>query len=151
MWSRLLLWWKRYWLRVKLEREYRRDAEAVAEARAKGATPSAVYDLQQQQHFENLILEDELDQLDTRIICKAASRFRVPIPNHSDKELWEESSVIGGWQLTTKGFAQLRSELRKEKNERWQYVELRTKVIIGTAVALTGLIGALIGLKAIWK
>jgi hypothetical protein len=57
-----------------------------------------------------------------------------------------------------KGFAFLRSEIRKEKsdrlkekNERWQYWELRTKVVVALATALTGLVGALIGWAAIWK
>jgi hypothetical protein len=65
--------------------------------------------------------------------------------------MWEQSTNIGGWQLTTKGFATLKADIRKEKNERWQYWELRTKVLVTLATAMTGLVGALIGWAAFWK
>jgi hypothetical protein len=65
--------------------------------------------------------------------------------------MWEQSSVIGGWALTPKGFDKLRADIRKEKNERWQYFELRIKVLIPLVTALTGLVGAMIGWAALWK
>ncbi|MBI5263851.1 MAG: hypothetical protein HY852_18740 [Bradyrhizobium sp.] len=73
------------------------------------------------------------------------------MPPHSDEEAWEKSTNIGGYQLTQKGYAALRAELRKEKNERWQWWELRSKVLIAVATSLTGLFGALIGWLALFK
>ena len=134
-----------------MENEFKRDEATVAKARAEGANLTAIQDLKQEQFFENCILEDEILQLESRQLCKEAYRYRVPIPNHSDSELWKESNSIGGRQLTTKGFALLISDLRKEKNDRWQYWEARTKVIIPLASALTGLFGVLIGWAAFWK
>jgi hypothetical protein len=142
---------KRRWLKARQNREFRRDNAAVAKARAEGASVSAIRDLQRSQWEENRILDDEITQLESRYICKEAYRLRVPVPERSDGELWEESFVIGGWQLTDKGFSVLRSDIRKEKNERWQYWELRTKIVVAAATALTGLVGALIGWAAIWK
>ena len=142
-------WWRLHRLRSKLEREYRRDAVAVAELRAEGASSSKIYELQERQHFENRIMEDEISQIESRNLCTEANRFRVPIPH--DEDMWEESSVIGGRSLTSQGFALLRSEIRKERDYRWQYWETRTKVIVTIATALTGLFGALIGWTAFWK
>ena len=143
--------WKLCLLKAQLNKEFRRDAAAVAKATASGASLSAVEDLKHQQWEENRILADDISQLESVRICQQARRFRVPTPKYSDDELWERSPVIGGWQLTDRGFAVLRADIRKEKNERWLYWEIRTKVVVAIATALTGLVGALIGWAAFWK
>jgi len=68
-----------------------------------------------------------------------------------DDDAWDVSNVIGGRALTSKGFAELRAAVRKERNERWAYWELRFKVLAAILTATTGAAGALIGLVAIWK
>jgi hypothetical protein len=135
-------------LSAQLRAAYKADDLDVARKKASGATASEIYDLKGQQAQENWIIEDELQQLESRFLCLQAHKYRVPIPPHKEPDLWEESSSIGGWQLTAKGFAMLRADLRKEKNERWQWWELRTKVLVALATALTGLVGALIGWAA---
>jgi hypothetical protein len=50
-----------------------------------------------------------------------------------------------------KEMSELRLVIRKERNERWQFWELRLRVLIAFAGALTGAIGAAIGLIAILR
>lgn len=135
----------------KLRKAYRTDNKIIATAKKEGTKQDQLYDLEQSLNFQNRPTEHERDQIRTRYICLKARRLGVPLPDHSDESLWEESNVIGGWQLTDKGFDQLRAAIRKEKNERWHYFELRTKVIVTLATSLTGLVGALIGWAAFWK
>jgi hypothetical protein len=47
--------------------------------------------------------------------------------------------------------SELRLAIRNERNERWKYWELRLKVITAFVVALTGAIGAAIGLVATFR
>jgi hypothetical protein len=134
----------------QLHRDYKRDEAAIAKARKEGLNSSEISMLEYSQRSENQILEDEIAQLETRILGRKAVHYKIPFPD-SGEEFWEESSVIGGRQLTTKGFAKLRSEIRNEKNERWKYFELRIKVVVALATALTGLFGVLIGWVVLQK
>jgi hypothetical protein len=106
--------------------------------------------LDAQENFERSIYIDEIIQIETRKLCRQAARYGVLV-SWENPDFWESSRVIGGRQLTDKGFYELRSAIRKEKNERWAYWELRLKVLGGFATAITGAAGALIGLFAIWK
>lgn len=65
--------------------------------------------------------------------------------------MWEDVLTLGTRSLTTKGFAHLRSEVRRERNERWQYWELRFKMTTALLTGETGVIGALIGWAAIGR
>lgn len=53
--------------------------------------------------------------------------------------------------LQREPLADLRAAVRKEQNARWQYWEIRMKVVGTLLTAATGAMGALIGLIAIWK
>ena len=81
------------------------------------------------------------------MLCLAAHRLDVGIPLYA--EAWEESNVIGGRALTSEGLNELRSAVRKEKNERWAYWETRMKVIgtlVTNAFALYGFMTAIFAL-----
>lgn len=108
-----------------------------------------LYKIGEDEHNEKRIYVDEIEQIKSRILCAKANRLGVPIP--MDEDSWHESNVIGGRALTTKGFADLRAAVRKERNEKWSFWELRLKVIGAVLTAATGAAGALIGLVAIWK
>ena len=149
-----MLSYPRYWLERRrltgqLRAGYKADDRAVAKAKAGGATSADIHQLSFDAAQESWLIEDQLQQLESRYLCLEAHRYRVPIPSHSDKDLWEESTNIGGWQLTAKGYAILRADIRKEKNELWQWWELRIKVIGLLLTGATGAMGALIGLVAI--
>jgi hypothetical protein len=90
------------------------------------------------------LIEDRRKVLLSRRLLREAERFEIPTPQHDDKSAWEESPSFAERFLNTETAAKLRAALRKEKNERW---ELSLKVV----GALTGIVGALIGLVAMLK
>ena len=100
---------------------------------------------------ERSIDQDQISKIQTRRLCSIANRIGVPIPTEEDR--WHESQALGGRFLSAKGFGELRGAIRKEKNDRWAYWELRIKVFVGMATAITGVAGALIGLASVlgWK
>lgn len=149
--SELFEYWIPRWKLIRaLSKAYKADAAILAKARKEGNSSTALADLSHELDMENWIEEDELSQIESRRLCRTAHRYKVPIPSHQDDTLWEKSTVIGGYQLTTEGFSKLRTDIRKEKNERWQYWELRFKLVVGVATAVTGALGAAIGLLATW-
>jgi hypothetical protein len=75
----------------------------------------------------------------------------VPTPNYAELEPWQTSPYTGRRQLTEKSLAQFRTAIRNEQKERWQFWELRAKIVTALVTGLTGVIGALIGLIAILK
>lgn len=104
----LKYWMQRHRLMKQLKSAYRADDKAVAKAKAADLHSQQIYNLKYEQAQENWLLEDELQQLETRYLCVQAHKHRVPVPPHTDKESWEQSTNIGGYQLTTKGFAAVR-------------------------------------------
>jgi hypothetical protein len=75
----------------------------------------------------------------------------VPTPDHFDDRVWVTSHWTGLRRLSEKSLAEFQSAVRKEQKERLQLWELRAKVVGGALTGLTGVIGALIGLIAIFK
>ena len=68
---------------------------------------------------------------------------------------WDETKLDeltgkeGEWDTAIKKeLSELRLAIRKERNERWQFWELRLKVLAAFATALTGAIGVTVGLIA---
>ena len=116
-------------------------------AKVEGKGGKEFYEIGHDEYSERRIYLDEIDQINSNTLCREANRLGVAIPR--DEEMWEESNVIGGKSLTIKGMSELRTSLRKEKNERWAYWELRFKVV-GVVV---GIVVALIGLTTVlgWK
>jgi len=139
-------------LRIALRKAYRSDWRLIKEAMRKGQNGLALQKLKHQLQFENEIMEDELTQIETRQLCRKAHRYGIVVPyQYSHPELWEESRSIGGWQLNEEGFARLRGDIRRERNDRWQFWELRLRVLTALAAALAGAFGAAIGLIATWR
>jgi hypothetical protein len=145
--EKLRTYWELRKLRVtdsQLAKAYEKDRLA---AKAENKGWEELEKIADQERFERSLYWDQASKIQTRKLCGAAARIGVPIPTAED--CWEESGVLGGRHLSEKGFSELRSSVRKEKNERWAYWELRVKVFIGLATAVTGVAGALIGLAAI--
>jgi len=130
----------------KTENFYR-AARVAAEKNSKGR--SALDRILEEERFERSIVLDQIAQVRTGRLVRTAVSYDIDVPLNGDN--WEESSTIGGRQLTTKGFHELRVAIRKEQNERWTYWELRLKVVAAILTAATGAAGALIGLAAILK
>jgi hypothetical protein len=151
------------WLRYKLElwsivreqrridRLFERNAKEYAEAQKnegyEGKVPKSI----QRLNRDILTLEAKALLAETIYLYSLAHKLRVPTPNDSKPELWTEGLFAGSKRLTDEAFADFRATVRKEQNERWQYWELRLKVLGVVLTGLTGAIGALIGLVATFK
>jgi hypothetical protein len=130
--------------RDRIERVYKAKRAAM---RLRGeAVPSFLPEEWNDQNFVNA----EISKLETGDLLGRAARMKVPIPDSEDDEAWLEA-VGGGYFLSAKAYYDLRAAIRKEQNERWQWLELRSKLIITVATSLTGLVGALIGWAAFLK
>ena len=119
---------------------------AIARKENKGQ--EAIRKIDEDEHFERRMINDQITQIKSQRLYRLAGRYDVPVS--MDKDWWEESSAVGR-MLSPKGFSELRSSIRKEQNERWSYWELRVKLIVVFVTAMTGVIGALIGLATILK
>jgi hypothetical protein len=82
-------------------------------------------------------------------LFEIAYRLRIPTPDYTRNDLWIREGVSS--RLTDAALADFRAAIRKEQTERWQYWELRLKVLGVIFTGLTGVIGALIGLIATFK
>jgi hypothetical protein len=68
-----------------------------------------------------------------------------PIPDYNDEECWKNMCAYRqGRILTTKGVCEIKKAIRAEEKER------REGYIVWIA-ALTGIIGAITGLVAVWR
>lgn len=90
-------------------------------------------------------IDDEIEALESRYLTESAGRLLLPTPEFDPgSSAWVESSVTGRFRLSRAVMMQLRSAIRKERKER------REGVILWIT-ALTGIIGALTGLVAVWS
>jgi CRISPR/Cas system CSM-associated protein Csm4 (group 5 of RAMP superfamily) len=82
-----------------------------------------------------------------------AQRLYLPTPSHDDKQKWDSDHSLYSptRYLTPEAMTELRGAIRKERAEQRVVFEWWLKVLGGAVGILTGLIGALIGLVAIWK
>jgi hypothetical protein len=88
--------------------------------------------------------DTEIDVLTTAHLLEQARRLQVPIPPHDDDEYWADSVYFGGRHLTPAGVTKLRSDVRAERQARWNFYS-------GHITLLIGLLGALIGVISILK
>lgn len=135
------------WRRELLDRAY---AEDIAEAR-RSNDKARVASLEEDRRFELAMYDEEDDAYITQSLVRQAQRLRVPIPHRfnedrSETEYWEEGRYVTRAYLTRKGIAVLREEIRKELKAR---AEARSHWVVWLS-AMTGVIGAVTGLVAVW-
>ena len=134
------------WQRHLTDRAYAKDIAAAWKAKEKDKARS----LQEEHRFEIAMHDEEEDAYFIEKLIRRARKLRVPIPHRynedqSESEFWCEGNNTGSWFLTTRGFAALREEIRKELKARH---ETRSHWVVWLS-ALTGLIGAITGLVAL--
>lgn len=138
-------WWK---LR-KLQRNKRKVLAGFKRDKERAET-----DKKSREEIENIdhlamslsdLLDDDIESLASRYLIQSAQRLLLPIPEFSqDSDAWTRSQHTGRYRLTTSAMATLRSQIRMERKER------RESAMLWIA-ALTGVLGALTGLVAVWK
>lgn len=97
---------------------------------------------------EHLFLEDEIAKLLSWHLIGQANRYLIPTPEFKQEGAWVQSNITGLWHLTPHAMLSLRTEVRQERKERSEYVQKWLTVIATFIAAMTGLVGALIGVLA---
>lgn len=115
----------------------------IRKARTEGKRTDDIESIESQSRVEEQMLDEQISILVTNYLIGQASRRFVPIPPHSEQNMWSQCDVISNrYVLTNDGITRLRSALRseqKERNEMW----------LTMLAALTGIVGALTGLVAV--
>jgi hypothetical protein len=99
---------------------------------------------------ERVPIEEDITGAIVSYLFELAYHYRVPTPDFAELEPWKTSVYTGRRQLTAKALAEFRKTIRDEQKERWQFWELRAKMLTAFVTGFTGAIGTLIGLIAIW-
>lgn len=110
----------------------------------KDARQSKDHDLEQkligERFFERDLVEDEIMKIVSHDLREKAERLMIPIPEfHKNSPDWERSRIDDRYQLSPQALAKLRSEIRREKKERHEYMLMWLAALIGIIGALTGL------------
>lgn len=95
------------------------------------------------------------ENLSTDVLNQARELY-LPTPSLNDNTKWmpEDDFTHTGprwWILTPEAMIELNGAIRREKQARREVVEWWIKVLGGFVAILTGLLGAGIGLVAVWK
>lgn len=89
-----------------------------------------------------------IDRLETKYLKDKARSLGIEFPKQSDREWWEEDQFRGGHCLTEIGKMRLEKFIRQERWDRTKRILEVSAVVI---TALTGLLGALIGVLSLYK
>jgi len=100
-------------------------------------------------------IDAEVRHNDSRDLMDQAESLYLPTPGPNEKDKWipkEDLNSFENWSvLTPEAMTELRSAIRKEQREKRETVESWAKIIGAIITICTGLVGAIIGLVAIWK
>ena len=139
------------WVKKLLDREFKKE---MRELQKKGSR-SEIESKEQDYFFETHLIFADQEALYTERMLRKARRLRVQIPSmpkynsrseYEESEDWEQGPE-GSWNLTVKGIAKVREEIRKE--EKWRR-EGRANWAVWLS-ALGGVIGTVIGLVAVFR
>jgi hypothetical protein len=100
-------------------------------------------------------IDAEIKHNDTQDLLDEAEKLYLPTPDRGDQSKWISKDDLKSFEnfsvLTPDAMSEVRTAIRKERRERREVVESWAKIAGSTITILTGLIGAIIGLVAIWK
>ncbi len=139
----ITLWFKVRKLQKLSDSIYKDFKKAEMKAKEEHENREYIQALIHEYWSENQLYDDEIMDLNTRYLYLKAQNLLLPVPDYNDETIWEVSNITGRRNLTNKGVTELRSSIRKELHER------RVGYLTWLA-ALTGIIGALTGLAAVF-
>lgn len=100
-------------------------------------------------------IDAEIKHNDTRDLLDEAEVLYLPTPERGDHSKWISKDDLNSFEnfsvLTPDAMTEVRSSIRKERRERRETVESWAKIIGAIITILTGLVGAAIGLVAVWR
>ena len=147
--------WKNWRLKVarwKLEKKYNRASD---EAKQKKDL-KVLEEWYSVNGWEFDVIDAEIKENISRDVLDQAERLYLPTPGHNDKDKWIPDDDLGStghhWKvLTPESMTELNGVIRQERRARREVSEWWIKIIGGFVTILTGLVGAGIGLVAVWK
>jgi hypothetical protein len=149
----LLLWLQYHrdlWLIGKERKRIRRRYALIyRKAILDGRASDELFAITAEQFEEMALLGDKQSETVSIYLVQRANAVHIPTPDHFDQCAWEISHRTGMHRLNKDAVAKLASAIRKEKQERLHLWERRARVFASAATALTGFMGALIGVMTL--
>lgn len=135
--------WKYKRERRKLDKEMRRIR---VEARQK--KDEQIYEDWCAEHTWKFDVNDAaINGIKTDSLVKQAEKFYLAVPDKSDENKWTRDAT-DSLVLTPEAMRELGAAIRRARRESFEWW---VKVVGGAIGIVTGLVGALIGLIAVWK
>ena len=117
----------------------------LTSARAAGKSTDDLRALESDAWFEEGMVDEEIAWLITDFLLSKADKHFIATPSRNEEGMWEQCSKISErFVLTKAGISAIRSGIRAERKERSYFV-------FPIIAAVTGLIGAIIGLITVLK
>jgi hypothetical protein len=146
--------WKNRKLRSRRKKLENEGAEAAKEAKRKKE-----HGIAEEWHTINSweldSIDAEIKHNDSRALLDEAENLYLPTPKPNDTDKWvpkEDLYIFENWSvLTPEAMTELRVAIRKERRDRREVLESWAKTIGAIITIITGLVGAVIGLVAVWK
>jgi len=146
--------WLRYrrdlWLIGKQRKRIRhRYARIYRQAVRDKRRSDELFAITDEQFEEMARLDDQRSETESIYLVQRANAVRIRTPDYLDQCAWEISHKTGMHRLNKDAVAGLESAIRKEKQERSIVWERRVKIFASAATAITGFMGALIGVMTL--
>jgi len=122
--------------RAKVKKLYEKDRKKAAKDGKPYAEIESIWSLES---FEVHEIDEEIKVLVTTHL-NTANRLLVPIPDIKNETMWMKLDTDSQMALTPIGISELRSTIRKEKQEKKVNLSFWLTALIGLIGAITGLI-----------
>lgn len=146
--------WKNHKLRSR-RRELEKEFDAVVREAKRKKDQHSADEWYSINGWEFDSIDAEIKHNDTRDLLDEAEGLYLPVPEPGDESKWIPKDDLNSFEnfavLTPDAMTELRSAIRKEQRERRETVESWAKIVGAIMTILTGLVGAVIGLVAVWK
>lgn len=148
-------WRYRLWeLHRELRELNRKRAEALDKAeKEKGSrlTEEELSGVLAEWNWQFDSIEGAIVSARTEQLRKQADALFLDLPPHDDGDKWEPNYAVGAHVLTNAGVREVTAAIRQAKLERLELWKARAAIIGPVITAVTGLVGALIGLFSMFR
>jgi len=97
------------------------------------------------------VIDAQIRHNDSRDLLERAERLYLPVPGVNDTDKWLPEEEQYGWSaLTPAAMTELATAINTKERERREVWEWRAKILSACIAGLTGLVGAITGLRAVW-
>jgi hypothetical protein len=146
------------WEDWRYERQLKRDVKAyrridqayrdeISTARRAKKKADEIRSIEERHRWELELVQDEIEWATSRYLTSQALYYQVPIPPRGEDN-WIESNQLGVTYLSRKGASKVRADIRAEQKAKRDRVIAYATLIISLVGALTGVLGATIGVLA---